>query len=342
MAAARLPALRPALNAYDSPHLVLLGAGASRAACPNGDATGKRLPLMDEIVAVAGLGPELEQAGIRYEGRSFELLYQELLSEPRHAQLAETVESRIRAYFQALRLPSWATLYDRLLLSLRPKDLVATFNWDPLLVQAFLRNRHLVELPRIVFLHGNVAVGICLDHRRKGFLGETCDLCRLNFTPTELLYPIEKKNYNLDPFISSEWKELQMYLEDAYLFTIIGYAAPASDVEAKSIMLKAWESNQTRELAEIDIIDIKTRRELETKWSPFFLRNHYGVARRPRWLFTHARRSCDHFAMATLQQKPCREMPLPRTRDLRKLQLWAAERIKEEAALRDEGRPLPC
>ena len=45
------------------PHVVLLGAGASRAAFPNGDRSGRRIPLMNDLVKVVGLSPLIKQAG---------------------------------------------------------------------------------------------------------------------------------------------------------------------------------------------------------------------------------------------------------------------------------------
>ena len=39
----------------ERPHLVVLGAGASRAAFPDGDKNGKRLPLMADLVDTLGL-----------------------------------------------------------------------------------------------------------------------------------------------------------------------------------------------------------------------------------------------------------------------------------------------
>lgn len=46
------------------PHVVLLGAGASRAACPTGDANGKLLPLMADFVDVLGRNPLLMKFGV--------------------------------------------------------------------------------------------------------------------------------------------------------------------------------------------------------------------------------------------------------------------------------------
>lgn len=49
------------------PHLVLLGAGASLAAFPNGDKNGLKLPLMNNFVeTVEGLSDCFDKNGITY------------------------------------------------------------------------------------------------------------------------------------------------------------------------------------------------------------------------------------------------------------------------------------
>ncbi len=61
------------------PHVVLLGAGASRAAFPKGDANGLRLPLMSDFVeTVSGLADYLRANGICHDG-NIETLYKKLL-----------------------------------------------------------------------------------------------------------------------------------------------------------------------------------------------------------------------------------------------------------------------
>jgi hypothetical protein len=49
-----------------------------------------------------------------------------------------------------LKLPEEATIYDYLVLSLRSPDIIATFNWDPFLYQAFERNRHIGQPERFL------------------------------------------------------------------------------------------------------------------------------------------------------------------------------------------------
>lgn len=336
----RLPALRADKHACDSPHVFILGAGASRAACPDGDANGHKLPLMADLVDTTGLTSHLDTTGIPWEGRNFEELYAEIAS---NAELAGVADTCIREYFAGLVLPPTVTLYDRILLSLRSKDVIATFNWDPLLAYAFSRNRHVSILPRVLFLHGNVAVGVCEKHRQKGFVGEhACRECGASLTGARLLYPVEEKGYTDDPFIANVWAELRDAIARAYLLTIIGYAAPDSDVEAKKIMLDAWRANDSNQLGEVDIIDVKDKGELERTWRPIFRGTHYSTSKDPRWLFSHPRRTCDHFAMATLQQHPCTDNPFPDTSSLHELQDWVRPLVLEEADLEENGVPLPC
>lgn len=47
------------------PHVVILGAGASYAAFPNGDKNGKKLPLMNNFVETLGIEELIERAKIK-------------------------------------------------------------------------------------------------------------------------------------------------------------------------------------------------------------------------------------------------------------------------------------
>src|ERR1043166_171626 len=106
-----------------------------------------------------------------------------------------------------MELPDQATLYDHLVLSLRGKDIIATFNWDPFLWQAIARNWRPQQLPIPLFLHGNTAIGVCLDHRPIVVRprAQLCPRCKKPLQDSKLLYPVGKKNYSEDPFITSSW-----------------------------------------------------------------------------------------------------------------------------------------
>src|SRR5229473_21786 len=110
-------------------HIVILGAGASRAAFPHGDKEGRRLPVMADLVEILDLGPLLSRNHVTSEeAQNFESVFADLYEKDPEAPLLLEIESRLRDYFCALTLPETATLYDRLILSLQPRDIIATFN----------------------------------------------------------------------------------------------------------------------------------------------------------------------------------------------------------------------
>lgn len=338
-----LPPLDIKRKINHAPHVVLLGAGASLAAFPAGDANGLMLPMMRNLVDIVGLRDLLISNGIHEGHDDFEALYDGLATDNSNPDLLRELEERLHAYFAAMRLPAEATLYDLLLLSLREKDVVATFNWDPFLAQAFRRNRSIRRLPKILFLHGNVEIGSCHEHRRSGFIEQKCSICGSLMEPSRLLFPVKHKDYTADPFIRSEWEQLQQALERAYLVTIFGYSAPATDVEARELLLKKWVKNPTRDLAEIDIVDIRPREDIKNNWADFFVRQHYGIFQNiaQTTSFRHPRRSCEAFAMATLQQDPWKDNDFPAKRDLTDLHAWLQPLLDEEAKGEFSGNPSP-
>lgn len=337
-----LPAIDLNSGVILSPHVVILGAGASAATCPNGDRNGVRLPVMKDFISVVGLEDLLAKAGWSDSKSNFEDFYDSLSRSGEHAEVLNELEQRVYKYFAALALPDNPTPYDYLLLGLRKKDVVATFNWDPLLVQAFRRNVSLRELPQMVFLHGNVGVGVCLEDRVKGFMGDTCHKCGRPLGPTKLLYPIGQKNYDSDPFIRGEWEILREAISEAYMMQIFGYSAPRTDVEAKSIMHSAWDTNQTHELAEIEIVDMKPPEEVRETWADFIVRQHYGVSDQIRhtWMFRHPRRSCEALAAATLQNSPLPNNPYPTFTSIQELQEWVSPLVAEEVEYEKKGTPF--
>lgn len=339
-----LPPLDIKRNTNAAPHLVILGAGASLAAFPNGDTHGRRLPLMRNLVETVGLHSLLAQHGVTAGYEDFESLYDGLATSGAAPALLSELETEIHTYFSAMELPPEVTIYDLLLVSLREKDLVASFNWDPFLAQAFKRNRHLRRLPKLAFLHGNVEVGSCAEHRRSGFLDQKCSVCSKPFVASKLLYPVKQKNYAEDPFVKGEWDNLRHHLSWAYIVTIFGYSAPATDVEAKTLMLEKWKENPYRDFAEIEIVDIRPTDELESNWKEFFIRQHYAVWKdvSTTCAFRNVRRSCEAFAMATLQNDPWRENPVPTTSDLSILHQWLQPLLREEEQNKFAGEPCPA
>jgi len=129
-----------------------------------------------------------------------------------------------------------------LVLSLTKKDLIASFNWDPLLPQAFQRCCKITQdLPEVVFLHGNArewynvnadgTMTVVLAQSEcphgasiKTSSGEKC-------SQAPLLFPIQKK-YSENEYIKKAWDNFFDKLYKSFMLTIFGYSGPKSDEEA--------------------------------------------------------------------------------------------------------------
>lgn len=240
------------------PHIVIVGAGASVAAIPNGDKNGLQTSVMDGFLEKLGMSKMISSLNLVTQSKNLEDIYSEIAESPKYIEAREYLDKKIREYFSSLEIPNSPTIYDFLLLSLREKDMIATFNWDPLLLQAYQRVCKIThKLPNLAFLHGNVLVGYCENHYHGGRIDFKCPECGKDFIPSKLLYPISKKNYNADPYVANNWKVVKDCLHKAYSVTIFGYSAPKTDVEAIGILKNAWGSVEKRNMEEFEFIDIK-------------------------------------------------------------------------------------
>jgi hypothetical protein len=325
-----------------APHVLLLGAGASLSAFPNGDKHGRKLPLMKNLVEICGIDRILSQAGINIENRNFEDLYSEVY-ESTDKGILNQLESAVFTYFQSLELPDYPTIYDYIAASMRPKDLIATFNWDPLLWQALRRNHNWAPGPTIVFLHGNAAIGHCVKDRQHGNRGADCTKCGKRYVDSKLLYPVTKKNYSQDEYISDSWNCFEKALSHAYLLTIFGYGAPSSDVEAVAAMRKAWGSADDRSIEQIELIDTKSELDLRETWGPFICREHYHTTDDyfKSTLCWHPRRTCEWLWSTYMMLIPSLSLRMPKTRDWLKFSEIFSPRIEAERTDRGDTIQMP-
>lgn len=260
------------------PHVVLLGAGATMAAIPNGDKNGRKSSVMNNFIEELGMSSIIKNVNLNTQSNNLEDIYSELHDRVDCQFIREELDNRIREYFSCLEIPDEPNIYDLILLSLRPKDLVATFNWDPLLLQAYQRAVRITsDLPDLAFLHGNVLVGYCLDHKYGGMINNICRECGEPFHPSRLLYPIRQKNYVADPFTQDNWKAVRNAFKSAYLVTVFGYSAPVTDAEAVSLLKEAWGKIDDRNLEDFEFIDIQSESKLKKSWSKFLHSHHYSV-----------------------------------------------------------------
>ncbi len=317
------------------PHVVICGAGASVAAFPNGDVNGQEIPVMGNLVELVGLHEVFSKYGISPLEQNFENIYSKIYEKEPDTPLLTEIDKIVYDFFSNLCLPDYPTLYDHLILSLRSKDVIATFNWDPFLFDAWERNRYKISVPKIVHLHGNVRIGYCIEHKVHGEINQLCLECNKKLTPSKLLYPISNKNYSDDPYIKSEWEYVKDKLADAFTITIFGYSAPNSDKEAFELMNQAWKRKSERKLTEIEFIDIKDTEILTEQWKQFRYTHHYHHFKNfyESWIPNHPRRTCEAILAPTFYGKFVDEYPLPNEYGFDDLFDWIEPLIHAEQSL---------
>jgi len=327
------------------PHLVLLGAGASKAAFPNGEKNSLKMPLMvDFVETVNGLSDYLGECGIDYKGQNFEDLYNSLYEDSQYDEIRRTIEEIIYDYFAQMELLEEPTLYDHLVLSLTGRDVVATFNWDPFLWQAICRNYHRVgnaNLPRLLYLHGNTAIGVCTKHEKIqiSHKGSMCSKCKKLLSRSKLLYPIGKKDYNIDPFIKSSWDGVKSCLKSAYMFTIFGYGAPSSDVEAVGLLSEGWGDKNQRSMEQIELIDKIDEVTIRERWKNFIYTGHddYHNDFYSSMIAKCSRRSANASFGANFHCIAWQEYPIPKDASWNELDEWLKPYIEVENKERQRG-----
>ena len=120
------------------------------------------------IHKILGLTDMLQTYGFsKEEMDNFELLFSNINGKPEYAELQQILESEVRDYFKSLQLPDEPTIYDLLILSLTEKDAIITFNWDPLLMQAYRMNLSIGNLPQLIFPHGMLELDSVMTVRLK-------------------------------------------------------------------------------------------------------------------------------------------------------------------------------
>jgi hypothetical protein len=96
-------------------------------------------------------------------------------------------------------------------------------------------------------------------------------------------------------------------------------------------MEKAWKGNTSNAFSRIEVIDIKEERELRETWKQFASSQfHTAETIWDSYLFTHPRRSCEHWEEATLQQNPQKDNKFPIFPTLSSLHQWIKPLIEEE------------
>ncbi|MCA9340912.1 hypothetical protein KC952_00075 [Candidatus Saccharibacteria bacterium] len=302
---------------HSKPHVLLLGAGASKAALPNGDKHGRPVPLLRDIAEDLKLDNLFPEELKELATKDFESAYSKLFELGVSEELNK-IDSLVRGYFSKLELPDEPNLYDAINLSMRDKDVILTFNWDPFLMQSRIRLAKLgitTSFPQLFFLHGNVTVGFCEEHNTSGIAEQPCSRCRKPFKPSKLLYPVEHKDYQSDNFIKREWEAAQYYLKNCSVFTVFGYSAPVTDKEAIGLLKDGWGDVNDRSMEQTEIINRpgSDHDALSETWSPFIHTHHVDILDSfyDSFIAKHPRRSVEAYWNQYWEAKFISNNPVP-------------------------------
>lgn len=306
------------------PHVVLIGAGASRAAFPHGDANGRKLPLMNELPHALGVVWDQLVSKAEVPSGDFESQYSWIKRNPEFLNELATIENRLKSYFVEMELPDYPTIYDYLVLGLRSSDVLGTFNWDPLLLQAHERNRGVCKLPDLRFLHGCISYSTCKEHDVLGSAGQVCPVCENGLITGQLLYPEADKDYTRNSFIKRDWDVVQRAIEHSFHLTIFGYRAPKTDYNARKLLLDAWGDAESRGMCHVELIDTASSGSLLENWREFIPYDHImhktdffksSIARWPR-------RTYEWKIRASIYGVPSKDVGICKTESLQELQDW--------------------
>ncbi|MEK6641177.1 MAG: hypothetical protein AABZ17_10970 [Nitrospirota bacterium] len=314
------------------PHIVILGAGASKAAFCGGDRNRKPIPLMNGLPDVLGRPWRdlVNDSNPLDEG--FEAQFSWIHSQTAYSNDLLQIEKLIVEYFEALELPDHPTIYDYIVLGLRPKDVVATFNWDPLLFLAHKRNKSVAGLPDIRFLHGCVGFATCPDHYVLGCPSERCPECRKPLTRSKLFFPEKNKDYTTDALVYRDWEVVTEKLKRAFHLTIFGYSGPKTDYKARQLLHDGWTQTPMQNFSHVEIIDIRSEDELTRCWKEFIPFSHYMLIP-DFWCSTIAkwpRRTAEYKLSASLEGTVADVLGPFHTKSLHELQDWYSDLAMEE------------
>ena len=179
-----------------------------------------------------------------------------------------------------------------------------------------------MRLPKLFFLHGNVAIGYCAQDEvsgitnRPGIIGQSCSRCGQPFAPSKLLFAVATKDYQDNPFTIREWKAARFYLQNCFMFTVFGYCAPKTDVEAVGLLEEAWGDVEERQLEQTEIIcRLGADHEvLRATWAPFIHTHHYEIFDSffDSWLANHPRRTGEAYWSQYLEAQFITDNPVPK------------------------------
>ena len=186
-------------------------------------------------------------------------------------------------------------------------------------------------MPRVLFLHGNAGIGVCLEHRQKGDLVLHCPNCAELLKPSRLLFPVESKDYASVVFIHVEWATLDAMLQEARWLTVFGYSA-GHRCEAVKRFGDRWSGLPTRQFDHLEVIDVADRAWLSQRWGPLAFQDHLMLEKDfySSILARYPRRSCEVKRKISSTGGFVAENRIPRSATSGKLDDWLSPLLSAE------------
>lgn len=121
-------------------------------------------------------------------------------------------------------------------------------------------------------------------------------------------------------------------LKEAFTFTIFGYGAPSSDVEAVRLIEQGWGRPETRELEESEFIDVIEEDTLLERWHNVIHSHHYRYQNNffESFVARHPRRTCEVYWQGYMELNFWEENPVPQVKTLPELWQWYKPLIEIE------------
>ncbi len=132
--------------------------------------------------------------------------------------------------------------------------------------------------------------------------------------------------------IASQWDELEQSLKDAFMVTIFGYGAPASDKAAVDILKRAWAPNIPSPMRQVEIIDIRDEDVLRNSWDRFIHTHHYEVHNDfgKSWIARHPRRTGEAYRNQDIEGKWISNNSIPTDLDFPGMWDWYKPLVERE------------
>lgn len=114
--------------------------------------------------------------------------------------------------------------------------------------------------------------------------------------------------------------------------TVFGYAAPASDAGAVTLLRDAWFARSDRQFEHVEVIDILAASALHERWTHFLPTGHLHTRTdiETSWLNLWPRRTSQALLHSMSTGMACETFAPPQTHDLKQLQQFASDIASHE------------